>query len=417
MLLLYPLRHHAHGARVTRICAIIFLFPSLVSALIAQLLIIKNDVVLLSIARLQMVKIQFGFQISHNNIPIIIALNFLLLLLIFSLSHRKFVEYCSIASLSALFIFIIAATPDQLVRVSTLSIGTIVLSSIIFAQDFDVTYLDTVIKDFIINRLADLLAFTALIHVLLQFNVFITNEINLAENDIEFTHNFLFFASIMLRLISLGMAAKLPASSISATKFIIFYRLLLGIGAQLLLLFYAAPSAGTDSPFHMFMIMSALPVVVAFLASLHNKERIYSVNNISTLLLTANIVLILLGQRLIATMVLCLVVAIFPALSLTYTRKSIEPDTALQKTKLRQAILELLKRLIAPLRATIILMANFVVSFFGLIYAGLLLYRLPQFLLALSQMPLRFLNNGSVQRSLIFVVVMLIAYSYWWGES
>jgi hypothetical protein len=55
-------------------------------------------------------------------------------------------------------------------------------------------------------------------------------------------------------------------------------------------------------------------------------------------------------------------------------------------------------------------------TFFNVIYGGILLYRIPNLLLAMIQIPLRFLHNGNIQRSLMFVSIMLVTYIFWWSS-
>jgi len=55
--------------------------------------------------------------------------------------------------------------------------------------------------------------------------------------------------------------------------------------------------------------------------------------------------------------------------------------------------------------------ANFIHPF----YASFLLYRLPQLLVSAIQIPLRFFHTGSIQRSLLFMVLMAASYYSIWG--
>lgn len=416
-MLLYPLRHHAHGARVTRVSATLFLFPSLVSAMISQIIIARSEVVFISFAHVPFVKIQFGFQLSQHNIATIIAINLLMVLLVLLLSHRNFVEYCATAALTALFIFVVAATPDQLVRVLFFSIGTVVLSCAIISNDIDKTVIRVLTRDFIINRLCDLCAFTALIHVLLHFNLFITNNIDLVTNDIAFIYNLLFFVSVVLRLFSLcAPNVIVDTTSIPATKLNIFYRLLLGVGSHILLLFYAVPSAYSSQQMTIFIAIATILVVYALAACILKRGPLISIHNLATMLFASNVLFILLGHKAIAIGIMCALVALYPPASLLYHRRLRDMQAVITTTKMRDALYALLLRVAAPFKTAIVFVINFFINFINIFYAGFILYRLPQFLLATLQMPLRFLNNGSVQRSLIFVTLMLIAYSYWWGE-
>ena len=416
ILLLYPLRHHAHGVRFTRASAAIFLFPSLTSAIISQILILRKEVIFISLARIPIVKIQFGFQLTEDNILIIIAINLLIAVLIFTLSSRNLVNYCSVASLSCLFIFIVAATPDQLVRISAFSIGTIVLTAVLIADEVDETVINVLSRDFIINRVSDFFAFTALVQMLLQFNFFITNEIDAQANNIEFIHNFLFFASVALRLMSLCRTNKFAAPmSTTAFKLIVFYRLLLGAGSELLLLFYATFTQQDTKQFTIFLIITVALLIYAIFCALSGNEKASSINNIANTVFVANLFLILYGYKIMATAIICLLIMFYPTASLAFASHGIASRAPLLRLNL--IFMRYTNFLALPCRKTAVLLATIFINFINVIYAGFILYRLPQFLLAGLQMPLRFLNNGSIQRSLIFVVIILLAYSYWWGET
>lgn len=413
--MLYPLRHHAHGARVTRVTAAIFVFPSLIAALVAQIFIARDGLIFIAMARLPIVKLQFGFQLTEQNIPIIISVNLLMAVLIFTLSNRNLVNYCSIASLAALFIFILAATPDQIVRICAYSLGIVALSAVLIADEVNEEAIAVLSRDFIINRISDLLAFTALIHILLRFNFFVTNEIDTAAIDIELIYNLLFFASIILRLVSLSDTSKFAAPT--ATKLIIFYRLLIGVGAVLLFLFYSNPASQDAEQQRLFLAITIGLSVYAVAIGLFKRERFFSINNVVNLLLIATIYLILFNHKAIATGIICCIIIFYPAASLGFVHRLPENSAASLRLKLGALLYTSWSAIFAPLRKAAHLLASIFINAISIIYAGFLLYRLPQFVLACLQIPLRFLNNGSIQRSLFFVVIMLVAYSYWWGES
>jgi hypothetical protein len=73
---------------------------------------------------------------------------------------------------------------------------------------------------------------------------------------------------------------------------------------------------------------------------------------------------------------------------------------------------EKLKRL---LPTPIFLSADITATYIGPFYAHFLLYRFPQFVISLIDLPLRMFHNGSVQRYLLFIIISCLSYYWFWG--
>lgn len=58
--------------------------------------------------------------------------------------------------------------------------------------------------------------------------------------------------------------------------------------------------------------------------------------------------------------------------------------------------------------------ANIISNFIGPIYGDILLLKIPQIIIGIIQMPLRLFHNGSIRRSVLFIIIMVISYYYIW---
>lgn len=58
--------------------------------------------------------------------------------------------------------------------------------------------------------------------------------------------------------------------------------------------------------------------------------------------------------------------------------------------------------------------ANIVSNFIGPIYGNILLLKIPQIIIGIIQIPLRIFHNGSIRRSVLFIIIMVISYYYIW---
>lgn len=419
MILLYPLRHHSHGARVSRVCAAIFLFPSLVSSIASLILILKREAVLVSITRIPMIKIHLGVLLSESNIIIITCINLSIAFFIFLLSNRNFIEFFLTSSLAMLLIFVTAATPDQIVRSSVFSLGIILINCLIIYEDTDRSAIKYFTTDVMLNRISDLLALVALIQVPFAVGYFVVREPILNTNYIGLAPNLLFFISIFIRILSLHVIGGLsPAPSFTSVKFLIFPRMFVGVGSPILLLFFIAPEINDSWLLKLFFITSLILFIYSLISFIVNVKKIFLPINLIGFLSSTSLLLIYTDYKIFTLAIIGGTIICYQVISLSFiTGYSNLSDTQYYKSPVLVKILNSLHGwLIVYPNRMLFLISNFFINFVSLIYSGFLLYRLPQLILTAIQIPFRFLNNGSIQRSLIFVAIMLIVYSYWWRK-
>ncbi len=400
--LLYPLRHHSQGAKATRLCAAVFLFPSLVSSIIVQLFIRKSDVILLSISHLALVNTDIGFQLTSYNAIFIIFINLSLIILVFLLSNRFLCEYLALSAMVGIFIFFTVASSHLIIKLAAFSLGTVFVLSFFIAGEYKEVVGKFVVRDFVINRLSDLLAFSSFIHASHQ------------PSALPISYH-IFFLSLILRLISIGLSDELTSSfSLTAIRIRVLYGSLISTGTQLLLFFYFAHDAQKTIRPEGSVAILIVAYLFFLMATIAIGNKLLTINHAQTLAVFINIAFIVYSMIKVATIVICATILLCPLMLFSWpiARRESERVTVPGRAKsLPHAIHQIF--IIMPKTAVVTIAVVFI-NIINYIYSGFMLFRFPQFLLAVIQIPLRFLNNGSIQRSLLFLMVTLIAYSFWW---
>ena len=415
---LYPLRLHYRGHQVSQFYAAIFAFPALVSSIYLFKIACSNGLIKSN-------------SIHLSNVPIILTINFSfhtsLFLLIISLSistiiflspKANFTENISISSVSFFIIFIMSAIPDQLVRVSILSIGTMIMSFMLL-HEYNARTTKLVLRDFLLQRISDFLALSALIFMLA------TNK-NPRENPISLYGNPNIFMILLLNVSILIRYSSLFLFRLRSSKHnylfnanLVLRKVVIGVGSQILLVQFAAINQ-SNGPLHVFLLIAAATLLSLAIISLffyRNLAKFF--DDGANVLLTSAFVLSIEGLYFLATTLIAVVILLYPIVIMHCT---IENNATLNK-KSNHLLSPLIFGLLSGKRIffrfllnAFYISAKFLTNLINHFYSGFLFYYLPQISITIMQIPLRLFHNGNIQRSLIFAAIMLVGYVYWWGK-
>lgn len=266
---------------------------------------------------------------------------------------------------------------------------------------------DDLSSNFLWQRLSDIFMFASLTLILASNNLslfFFPKTISIAPGYIG-----IFFLSCGLRLIP--MSRKRISQSFVHFRTTLLEDSFVSLGIIIILLRFSDLLFVNKNTNYVLIICA----VLIFLRSAFNKlNEIYNILILLNTLLTCTIlVLLCYKQNSIAEYILFIMILLIaldlilagqkkalPARVTFGSKHSDDPLTRLSDTAqhLVRFSAESLSRIISPF------------------YTNFLMYRLPQFIITLCQIPLRFFHNGSIQRSLIFIVISLVIYYWWWGR-
>lgn len=417
--LLYPLRLHSRGSQVARVYAAFLLFPAIVSFVSMLKLTYFDGIFISVIAQIPFGPVFWGIQVSKSNSAIIACINVSMAVLIFLLPKNRFVENISLAAIALGTIFILSTTPDQLIRMSVYSIGTILITYMLLNDEHDKNIILQVTNDFLWQRASDFLAFIALINILINQKTLLLQKLAMPDNNIEISSRILFFVAIAMRVISLNAVdSNLLSHSDSTIKNSVLRRVFIGAGSQILLLQFSTAIFGNILIDRFFLISSICILFYALILLIFDYDKTKFADHLASIFTAGAFVAICAGANITATALICGLLIIYPVISLSTIVKTTvllntRPPSKLRRSVLWASFLEwTLLRL--PIKLSYFFASVFT-NVLNPIYAGFFLYRMPQILIGIVQTPLRLVHNGNIQRSLVFVAILAIAYIYRWG--
>jgi hypothetical protein len=421
ILFLYPLRTANRANQIARIYVGALLFPSIIFSLYLVKITLINKTIIYQASRLIMLPFYWGLFINGTNALIIAAINIAVILLVFFLPKRKFAENISLASISYVIIFLITTSLDYFIAISLFSTGSMVLLYAALINENDKININKLTDDFAINRASDLLTILALLNLLIYYQQPLSiNNLSLSSDKIDLLSRILFFSATILRVMSLMNSEAFIYSRPNTTiKNLIFYRGFIGIGSQILFLRFSMVPYHHDHLNLYFIITASAVFCYTIIVGFSDKNRSNAAGHLANVLFVSALVSTCLGNYFVTVIIICFSLAIYPVITLV----SIVKHASILHTNYPPPpkIISILKQILDNIfrhypRKFIYLLSKIFTNFLNPIYSGFLLYRLPQMLMAILETPLRTINNGNIQRSLMFVAVILASYLYFWGH-
>lgn len=416
IIFLYPLRFHLRGSQVSRFYAAALLFPALISSLYVLKLTAFEGVLISQIARLPVLPIYVGIQLSHSNALLVACTILSVAFLIFFLPEKKFVENTLLVAVYSALLCIIALTPDQFIKTLTFTIGNVAVIYTILNDEQEKRVINKVTNDFPLHLISDLFAFTALFYLIIHHKGLFVQGYEQPIPVMRMLPRVVYFIALAIRVVAItAVDTNSSFRSHSVIKLSIFRKVFVSTGSLLLLLDFSPViflNATTIKPF--FITVSFAPLVWVLISLIYERHKTTFADYAVNILTSLSFIAICLEQYEIARALLCITIAFYPLVALLVVTLRKPAPSAEKLARQSSVWTTLFERifLLIPVRIARIF-SQFITDFLIPIYSGFFLFRLPQIVIGILQTPLRILHNGNVQRSLIFVAIMFISFLLW----
>lgn len=396
-----------------RVGVLVLTFGALVSCfMLIKFIILDSSIVVFS-NRSSFVPINFGIYLGWADIVVITTAIFSFIITLFLVSKKRFSSNVNFLCIIYLVIISPYMFSNLIISFAAFSIASVFImyfSIINNERKLSTAHLTT---DFIWHRASDVAAFISLFLILINNkSVVIYKLINQSPTSPS-PYAPLFFAALIARLVTMPASNNyIKFSTDNGFNYFVLGRIFSSIGAILFL--YKINSMIFDpiksNGFYLITI-GILLFHVIFSISKHNKI-IYLPINLSYFCLICSLTAMAFGKAYIALIIILILIILTPVLILLTSQIKLlskknqeapgtDEDPILIVGRLAQSF--------AHVGATI------AARFASIVYANFLFYRLPQLIISLFQMPLRLFHTGSIQRSVLFIVLLMASYYWLWG--
>ncbi len=341
----------------------------------------------------------------------------LITILTFLLPPRKLTENLSISAIALFLIVLLSLLTDHFLRFSAFSLGAILITFMILNERDDFHAFKSITTDFFVQRASDIMAFVGRC-VIDKFlatphaypaSAFVETPISMVAGN-------LYFFAIALKIISsICLLNHFLVRPDDVYSNLIPRKIYSTVAPQILFLQFSRDFQSNLFEESIFLVVAIIVFLFTVVLIVMQRDRNRFYEYIINLFSCAAFLVTCIGNYVAAMAIICCILLFGPLLYLGQAHRltGVMTEEAHQSSPLAPAlVIQLFLRI--PSRA-LYLLAKVFLTFFSDIYAGILLYRVPRFFLGLLQIPLRLLHNGNIQRSLIFVVIMLFSYFLWWG--
>jgi hypothetical protein len=355
----------------------------------------------------KLLPLNLGIHLNRYNIATILCLLLSFNLFIFIANYQCFSS--TILSFTALCFFLAFSQlpSDILVILFILNVGNIFLLFTMISvntRNFSINitrnFLWLVISDFI-----------TMIGLLLALSIYGHSTVYYSIPNLNFAVSFLLFFPCFIKILSLAsVKTNIGNPSLSLRISQLSYILFSGCSAVIILL-SAQNYIFANLSLTYILLASALVLYGIFQLIVGGAK--YAENNISILFSSLAVLFLALGQAWLSQIMLCLMALIFSFQVESISRKVFLTKTIGAETN-ETLSFDLIPKINFYTSKFIDLMSNLSSNIIGPLYGNFLLLRIPQLIIALIQIPLRLFHNGSIQRSVLFIVIMVLSYYYIW---
>lgn len=379
--MLYPIKIHPRSFYITRTYAAALLFPGLLSGIYELKLTILNGSIINNLSRISKSPIFWGLQLNAANSLITLGAIISLAFLIFFLPKLNYTENISIISAYMLALLLICCSADKLISLTVFMIASIA-TTYIFVETKKCST-GQILNEFILQRACDFICLVAIIKILTA-----TNQGGFGQFTPIYMAELVFLFSFIARIL---LAAFLQPDQDSSRQHIASRWLLINIGCPLIIMPFS--SAVSNLSFISLTTISMLLIIAFALASIIKKDLF--------LLLPLSILLLIITNS-TSALAIIISISITPITYILLTGATSDKTTLVTNKYFTDTrLFKLLSILPSSLNT---------------LYSGFLLYRLPQMIITLIQLPLRLFHNGNIQRSMMFTSIVLVSYFFFWWK-
>jgi hypothetical protein len=342
--------------------------------------------------------IDIGIIISGLNSWLQLASILALLIILFFISYQRFSTNVLFLCISYLTLVMPFMFTNLFISFALYNIGSIIINYFIIYNSDKRLPVAHATSDFIWYRLSDIIVFISIIFL---YNSYSFN-----------TGNMLFFG-ILLRVIIIPSSNNyLKLGADHNFNYYILGKNIIALGALIFLCKNHAFLNFDNTSTNSFYIFSCCFLLVhAIFSWVKYNKLIYFPNNFSYLVMIIALCLFSFKKYILATSFIMLLIIIFPML-IIFTSQNKFYKKNLDHTPRYEDIVILISNLIQNFAR---FGAQVAARFASIFYANFLFYRIPQIVIGFFQIPLRLFHTGSLQRSMLFIIILLASYYWLWS--
>lgn len=416
IILLYPLRHNTRNLQTGKVCIKLLLFTSLVSSFYALKITLFQNAIFAKISFIPLTPISWGLLLSLTEIIVITIIIATLFIASVFLKKSHFMENMTLLAVVFSTLILISTLPDQLLRNAIFCIGSIAFTYTAINHEAIRRGEYKLYNDFTLQMAGDILAFLSIL-LLLKDNGIIVTERLLTKSQPTFI-SALYYASTICYLLSLPMLDIVRSQSPNTIiNGLLIRKLLTSLGPQMLLLkLYPAIPLNKEGKNILLAISISIVIFSIFTTVIKFKKRMihdHACNLFSSVIFAC----ICAGFYGAGTCLMLIILILYPLTLISVLNKnslshysfktslssSYHPRQTVRRDNIAVKSLNISTQIIAYI--------------FNAIYSSFLLFKAPQMILGMVQLPLRLIHNGNVQRSMAFVAIMFLSYIMWWARS
>lgn len=356
-----------------------------------------------------LIPFDLGVFLSKSSALIFLSSTFAIAIVIFLMPSTRLLATLRLSCLFAFLLALIALPIHWFLAATFLVLGSIILSFAIIRRSEKNVIDDDMSSSFLWQRLSDLFMFVSLLLILAQQKTLSLLLLPKTASTISQSYLIAFFLACALRL--LPISRKKSAQSYVYFRASFIEDAFVSLGIVLMLLRLKDVVFYSDNANYV-LIISALLI---FLRTTINKfsETFQKVTVLNSFFTALSLILMCFKLFYLVEVLLALMV-LFVATALLVASK--KKDAPARITFGMQNTIDPLAKLAEMTQALVRFCAETSATIISPFYTNFLLYRLPQFIVTIFQIPLRLFHNGSIQRSLLFIITMLASYYWLWGR-
>lgn len=406
IIFLYPLKNHYQSHATSRAFALIILFPAFISTFYLFCTASNKGIITSKTTHLINTPILLSTIVSPETTIYLLFIISSMFLSIILYPTQKYTENISTTALSLLVISIVLLTSDLLLKITFLSIGTLAVS-MLEIQESSTSADEYIIWDFIIHRISDFLCISVIL-IIFASNNFSTNNPFFILNHFSDYLATVFYLALTLRLSSfIIFNLSINAKKSSFKPILVSRKIIIGSGTMILIQSLQLSTYLGDRFWLIFKIAAMLMIIIMIFLVFFRLWALTFIDNLTTIIIFVTLFLYTANINTASTVANGFIILLSPMLLTNSFRWPIYTQQENSKTtETRNFSLALTQAKKS---------VNFSVQVLNSAYSSIFFYFTPQLFTFFLQSILRIFHTGNIQRSLIFVAFICLAYVYWWG--